>query len=46
MPQAFLTFLSGSQLTPWRNIFLRVRETLCGVLWLYVTLRKPYGWAE
>ena len=39
--RGFASFLSGSQLTPWRDIFFRVRETLCVVLWPYVTPRNP-----
>ena len=32
--RGFSSFLKGSQVTPWRDIFFRVRETLCVVLWL------------
>ena len=37
----FSSFLSGSQLTPWRDIFLRVRETLSRRSLANVTLRNP-----
>ena len=41
MPQAFSTFLKGSQLTPWRDIFFRVCESSSRRSLANVTMRNP-----